>query len=50
MFPPDTYVLANARVSVDILDPLIARDGTREGVADLLTRTAAAISIHLHSA
>ena len=28
----------------------IARDGTREGVADLLTRTAAAISIHLHSA
>ena len=49
MFPPDTYMLANAPVSIEILEPLTALDGSRDSVADLLTRTTAAIGSRLHS-
>lgn len=50
MLPSDTYLLANAPVSIDVLEPLIARDGSREGVADLTVRTAEAISRHMNPA
>lgn len=50
MFPSGTYVLANAPVSIEMLAPLAAIDGSRQAVADLTVRTAEAIRGHLHPA
>jgi len=47
MLPAAVLWLSNVPIEVAVLPPLTARDATREGIADLRDRTAAAISRHL---
>lgn len=44
MFPSGAWLLSNTPVAIDVLPPLEAADATRESIADLRNRTAAAIA------
>ena len=49
LIPPDSYLLANVPINVDILPPLAPVNDSRDGVGDLKDRTFAAIGEHLRS-
>jgi 1-acyl-sn-glycerol-3-phosphate acyltransferase len=49
LLPPNTYLLSNVPLSIELLPPLTPRDTTRDAVADLRNRARDAISLSLGS-
>ena len=43
MFPPDTYLLSNVPITIELLPPIEARDASRDAVHELKARASAAI-------